>query len=75
MTPRSREPKGGKLLATQQSGSAGKKAPLTLDEFEEFFRLPPERADSQRNWSAYPPGFQNATPHEELPPQHGRHSE
>lgn len=29
----------------------GKKTPLTLDRFEEFLRLLPERADSDRSWS------------------------
>ncbi|MBI3028192.1 MAG: N-6 DNA methylase [Candidatus Rokubacteria bacterium] len=29
----------------------GKKSPLTLDKFEEFFRLLPERADSERSWT------------------------
>jgi type I restriction enzyme M protein len=29
----------------------GKKAPLTLAHFEEFFRLLPERADSERSWT------------------------
>ncbi len=29
----------------------GKKSPLTLDKFEEFFRLLPERADSDRSWT------------------------
>ncbi len=29
----------------------GKKSPLTLDRFEEFFRLLPERADSERSWA------------------------
>ncbi len=29
----------------------GKKTPLTLDKFQEFFRLLPERADSERSWS------------------------
>ena len=29
----------------------GKKNPLTLDKFEEFFRLLPERADSERSWT------------------------
>lgn len=28
----------------------GKKTPLTLDNFKEFLRLLPERADSQRSW-------------------------
>lgn len=30
----------------------GKKSPLTLERFEEFFRLLPERADSERSWTA-----------------------
>jgi type I restriction enzyme M protein len=30
---------------------AGKKTPLTLDRFEELFRLLPERADSARSWT------------------------
>ena len=29
----------------------GKRTPLTLDRFEEFFRLLPERADSARSWT------------------------
>lgn len=29
----------------------GKKSPLTLDKFEEFFRLLPDRADSERSWA------------------------
>lgn len=29
----------------------GKKSPLTLDKFEEFFLLLPERADSERSWT------------------------
>jgi type I restriction enzyme M protein len=29
----------------------GKKTPLTLDHFEEFFRLLPDRADSERSWT------------------------
>jgi len=29
----------------------GKKTPLTLDRFEDFFRLLPEREDSDRSWS------------------------
>jgi type I restriction enzyme M protein len=29
----------------------GKKSPLTLDRFDEFFRLLPERADSERSWT------------------------
>lgn len=29
----------------------GKKTPLTLEKFEEFFRLLPERADSERSWT------------------------
>jgi len=29
----------------------GKKSPLTLDRFEEFLRLLPERADSERSWA------------------------
>lgn len=29
----------------------GKKSPLTLDKFHEFFRLLPERGDSERSWS------------------------
>ena len=29
----------------------GKKTPLTLAKFEEFFRLLPERADSERSWT------------------------
>jgi type I restriction enzyme M protein len=29
----------------------GKKSPLTLDKFEEFFRVLPERADGERSWS------------------------
>lgn len=29
----------------------GKKKPFTLDKLEEFFRLLPERADSERNWT------------------------
>ncbi|MFQ5899653.1 MAG: N-6 DNA methylase [Candidatus Methylomirabilia bacterium] len=29
----------------------GKKSPLTLDKFEEFFRLLPERADGERSWT------------------------
>ncbi len=29
----------------------GKKSPLTLDKFEEFFRLLPSRADSERSWT------------------------
>ena len=29
----------------------GKKTPLTVDKFEEFFRLLPERADSPRSWT------------------------
>jgi type I restriction enzyme M protein len=29
----------------------GKKSPLTLTHFEEFFRLLPERADSERSWT------------------------
>jgi len=29
----------------------GKKSPLTVDHFEEFFRLLPERADSDRSWT------------------------
>lgn len=29
----------------------GKKTPLTIDKFDEFFRLLPERADSQRSWT------------------------
>jgi type I restriction enzyme M protein len=29
----------------------GKKTPLTLDRFDEFLRLLPERADSQRSWT------------------------
>ena len=28
----------------------GKKSPLMLDKFEEFFRLLPERADSEHSW-------------------------
>jgi type I restriction enzyme M protein len=28
-----------------------KRKPLTLQHFEEFFRLPPERADSERSWT------------------------
>jgi len=28
----------------------GKKTPLTIDKFEEFFRLLPERAESERSW-------------------------
>ena len=29
----------------------GKKTPFTLDRFEEFFRLLPERVDSERSWT------------------------
>jgi type I restriction enzyme M protein len=29
----------------------GKKTPLTIDKFDEFFRLLPERADSERSWT------------------------
>ncbi len=29
----------------------GKKTPLTLDKFEDFFRLLPDRADSERSWT------------------------
>ncbi|MEX2236055.1 MAG: N-6 DNA methylase [Dehalococcoidia bacterium] len=29
----------------------GKKTPLTLERFEDFFRLLPERADSERSWT------------------------
>ena len=29
----------------------GKRTPFTLDKFEEFFRLLPDRADSQRSWT------------------------
>ena len=29
----------------------GKKTPLTMDKFEQFFALLPERADSERSWS------------------------
>ncbi len=29
----------------------GKKTPLTMDKFEDFFRLLPERADSERSWT------------------------
>ena len=29
----------------------GKKSPLTLDKFEEFFRLLPVRADSEHSWT------------------------
>ncbi|MGB8509137.1 MAG: hypothetical protein WCD76_12190, partial [Pyrinomonadaceae bacterium] len=29
----------------------GKKTPLTLDKFDDFFRLLPERADSERSWT------------------------
>lgn len=29
----------------------GKKSPLTVAHFEEFFRLLPERADSERSWT------------------------
>jgi type I restriction enzyme M protein len=29
----------------------GKKTPLTADKFDEFFRLLPERADSERSWT------------------------
>ena len=29
----------------------GKKTPLTLGHFEEFFRLLPERADSEHSWT------------------------
>jgi type I restriction enzyme M protein len=29
----------------------GKKTPLTLDKFDDFFRLLPERRDSERSWS------------------------
>lgn len=29
----------------------GKKSPLTIDKFDEFFRLLPERGDSDRSWS------------------------
>jgi type I restriction enzyme M protein len=29
----------------------GKKTPLTLGHFEEFFRLLPQRADSERSWT------------------------
>lgn len=29
----------------------GKKTPLTLDKFDEFFRLLPERADSEHSWT------------------------
>lgn len=29
----------------------GKKTPFTLEKFEEFFRLLPERADSERSWT------------------------
>ena len=29
----------------------GKKTPLTIDKFEDFFRLLPERADSERSWA------------------------
>src|SRR6266513_1202780 len=29
----------------------GKKTPLTLDRFEAFFRLLPERGDSERSWT------------------------
>jgi type I restriction enzyme M protein len=29
----------------------GKKTPLTLDKFEDFFRLLPERGDSERSWT------------------------
>ena len=29
----------------------GKKTPLTAEKFEEFFRLLPERADSERSWT------------------------
>jgi type I restriction enzyme M protein len=29
----------------------GKKTPLTLDRFEEFFRLLPERGEGDRSWS------------------------
>ena len=29
----------------------GKKTPLTLEHFEDFFKLLPERADSDRSWT------------------------
>ena len=29
----------------------GKKKPFTLDKFEDFFRLLPERGDSDRSWT------------------------
>jgi type I restriction enzyme M protein len=29
----------------------GKKSPLTVGHFEEFFRLLPERAESERSWT------------------------
>jgi len=29
----------------------GKRKPFTLDKFEEFFKLLPERADSERSWT------------------------
>jgi type I restriction enzyme M protein len=29
----------------------GKKTPVTIDRFEDFFRLLPERADSERSWT------------------------
>lgn len=33
----------------------GKKNPLTLSHFEEFFRLLPDRADSDRSWTVTRP--------------------
>ena len=29
----------------------GKRTPFTVDKFDEFFKLLPDRADSERSWS------------------------
>jgi type I restriction enzyme M protein len=35
----------------------GKKRPLTLAHFEEFFRLQPDRTDSERSWTVERPAI------------------
>jgi type I restriction enzyme M protein len=36
----------------------GKKSPLTLAHFEDFFRLLPERTDSERSWTVDRPAIE-----------------
>jgi type I restriction enzyme M protein len=40
----------------------GKKSPLTLAHFEEFFRPLPERADSERSWTVIAQPWSNKEP-------------